>query len=269
VPHAEVNGHRLHYLRRGRGEPLLLLQGLSGNHMHWGEEFLALLEQDFELVAYDHRGVGRSSPTDRPFSIADLADDATALLDKLAIERVHVLGISMGGMVAQQLALRHSERVRTLALGCTYAGGGSSALTDPKVIEHLSRLFLSGRVEEALHAGFEYNVSADFARDPAKFELVRRIAAELPTRLDVMLLQLQAVAAHDTSERLHELAMPVLVVHGTEDRMLPVSNAYAIAERIPGARLEILEGVGHAFWWERPERSAQLIRELAVAPAAQ
>jgi 3-oxoadipate enol-lactonase len=269
VPHADVNDHRLHYLRRGEGEPLLLIQGLSGNHMHWGDDFLGALEPDFETVAYDHRGVGHSSPTGDPFTIADLADDAAALLDELAIERAHVLGVSMGGMVAQQLALRHSERVRTLALGCTYAGGRDSALTDPAVIQRLSGLFLSGRVEEALRAGFEYNVSPDFARDPANFELVRQIAAQLPTRVDVMLLQLQAVAAHDTSERLHEIAAPTLVVHGTEDQMLPVSNAHAIAARIPAARLEIFEGVGHVFWWERPQRSAELLRALAAAPATQ
>jgi 3-oxoadipate enol-lactonase len=166
-------------------------------------------------------------------------------------------------MTAQELALRHPEKVRTLALGCTYAGGADSAMTDPTVIQRLGELFMTGRVEEALRYGFEVNVSPTFAEDPAHFELVKEIAGQLPSTLDVLMLQVQAVAGHDTSERLGEIETPTLVIHGTVDQMLPVSNAHAIAARIPGARLEILEDVGHAFWWERPEESARFLRELA------
>jgi pimeloyl-ACP methyl ester carboxylesterase len=268
VPHAEVNGQRLHYVRQGAGEPLLLIQGLSGNHLHWGDEFLGLLERDFEIVAYDHRGIGHSNRTGDPFTIVDLAQDAAALLDSLEIESAHVMGISMGGMVAQELALLHPDRVRTLTLGCTYAGGEGASLADPQVIQHLGELFLTGRKEEGLRAGFEYNVSRHFASDPENFELTKRIAAELPSSLNVMMLQVQAVAGHDTSGRLGEIAVPTLVMHGTDDQMIPVANARHIAERIPGARLEILEDVGHAFWWERPERAAELVRELAGAARA-
>jgi 3-oxoadipate enol-lactonase len=264
VPHVEVNGQRLHYVRQGSGEPLLLIQGLSANHLHWGEEFLGLLDDDFELIAYDNRGIGHSSRTTDPFTVRDLADDAAGLLEALEIESAHVMGVSMGGMVAQELALGHPERVRTLTLGCTYAGGEGSALTDPQVIEHLAELFMLGRTEEALRAGFSYNVSPDFAADPRNFELAKRVAAELPASLDIMLLQVQAVSSHDTSQRLGDISVPTLVIHGTEDQMLSVSNARQIAERIPGARLEVMEGVGHAFWWERPERSAELVRELAA-----
>jgi pimeloyl-ACP methyl ester carboxylesterase len=141
-------------------------------------------------------------------------------------------------------------------------------MTDPAVIQHLGELFLTGRTQEALRAGFEYNVSREFAGDPANFELAKRVAAELPASLDIMLLQVQAVAGHDTSQRLGEIDRPTLVIHGSQDQMLSVANAHHIAERIPGARLEILEGVGHAFWWERPERSAELVRELAATARA-
>ncbi len=268
MAHAEVDGRKLHYIREGEGEPLLLIQGMSGNHLHWGEDFLGLLTPDFDVIAYDHRGIGRSDRVDAPFTIPDLADDAAGVLDALGIESAHVLGISMGGMTAQELALRHPERVRTLALGCTYAGGADSAMTDPAVVQRLGELFMTGRTEEALRYGFEVNVSPDFAQDPDNFELVQRIASELPASLDILMLQVQAIAAHDTSDRLHEIDVPTLVMHGTVDQMLPVSNAQAIASRIPGARLEIFEGVGHAFWWERPEESAALVRELASAPAA-
>jgi pimeloyl-ACP methyl ester carboxylesterase len=264
VSHADVAGRRLHYVREGEGEPLLLIQGLSGNHLHWGDDFLGLLRPTFDTIAYDHRGIGHSDRTDEPFTIADLADDAAGLLDALGLESAHVLGISMGGMTAQELALRHPDRVRTLTLGCTYAGGADSAMTDPAVIQRLGELFMTGRTEEALRFGFEVNVSKTFAEDPRNYELVQRIAGELPASLDILMLQVQAVASHDTSERLGEITAPTLVIHGTDDQMLPVSNARAIAARIPGARLEILEGVGHAFWWERPEESAELLRQHAI-----
>src|SRR6266516_6351221 len=123
MPHAAVDGTSLYYERRGDGEPLLLIQGMSGTHLTWGEPFLAALGDDLEMVVYDHRGVGSSGDQGQPVTIAGLADDAAGVLDALGWERAHVLGISMGGMVAQELTLRHPERVGRLVLGCTYPGG--------------------------------------------------------------------------------------------------------------------------------------------------
>src|SRR5438094_250084 len=124
----------LHHVLGGDGEPLLLIQGMSGTHLSWGEEFLGALQDDFQTVSYDHRGIGLSPATSDPFSIADLAEDAAALLDRLGWESAHVLGISMGGMVAQELALAHPDRIRTLTLGCTYCGGPGSQLTPPETM---------------------------------------------------------------------------------------------------------------------------------------
>jgi pimeloyl-ACP methyl ester carboxylesterase len=270
VPHAVANRQRLHYLRRGSGEPLLLIQGLSGNHLHWGERFLSELEPAFETIAYDHRGIGLSDPAPAGYTIADLADDAAALLQALDLQSVHVMGVSMGGMVAQELALRAPQRVRTLTLGATYAGGPGSVRTDPAVVQRLGQLFMAGRVGDAMRELIRFNVSERFASDPANLEPFAQIAAQLPASMDVLMAQFQAVGGHDTSARLERIAAPTLVVHGSDDRILPVANAHAIAARVPGARLEIVDGVGHLFWWERPERSAQLVRELAqAAPARQ
>lgn len=269
MPHVDVAGRPLHVLRRGTGAPLLLIQGLSGSHRSWGEPFLDALEPGLELIAYDHRGIGTSGPIDGPFSIADLARDAAGLLDALGIERAHVVGISMGGMVAQELALARPERVETLTLGCTYAGGPGSRLTAQPVIERLIAAFGSGDPELALRAGWEVNVSEEFARRPGAFEAFREMALAVPAPLPVLFEQLRATASHDASARLGGLAMPVLVVHGDQDLMLDVANARQIAALVPGARLEILEGVGHLFWWERPAASARLIREHALAAAVQ
>jgi 3-oxoadipate enol-lactonase len=270
MPHAEVSGRRLHYIRRGDGEPLLLIMGLSGNHLHWGEPFLEALEGDFDVIAHDNRGIGRSDHHGGPFTVADMADDAVGLLDALGIESAHVMGISMGGMIAQEVALRHPERVRSLVLGCTYAGGVGSAVTEPAVVMRLTQLFMSGDVEGALRAGWEANVSPAYREaDPEAAERMLAIAAELPGSLEILMAQVQAVAGHDTSTRLKEITAPTLIVHGTEDQMLAVSNARHIAGLMPDARLEILEGVGHLFFWEQPERAAELVREHAAVAARQ
>jgi pimeloyl-ACP methyl ester carboxylesterase len=267
MPTKRVNGHDLHYEQRGEGEPLLLIMGMSGTHLTWGEPFLQLLERDFRVTVYDHRGVGKSSRTEAGYSIADLADDAAALLDELGLESAHVLGISMGGMVAQELTLRHPDRIRTLTLGCTYSGGEGSALTSPEVGQKLVGAMQSGDRERAIRAGWEVNVSRDFATDEQAYEAFRSAALELPVPVPVIMGQAQAVGSHDTLARLADISAPTLVVHGTDDEMLPVANARLIAERIPGARLEIFDGIGHLFWVEEPERSAELLRSHARAGA--
>src|SRR3954465_1811784 len=162
MSHLTVAGRRLFHQRRGTGEPLLLIQGMSGTHLSWGEPFATDLERDFDVVAYDHRGIGRSDRVDDPFSIADLAEDAAGLLDALGWETAHVMGISMGGMVAQELALRHPERIRTLTLGCTYCGGPGSSLSSPEVISELRAGQLSGDQEVAFRASYNVNTSEAF-----------------------------------------------------------------------------------------------------------
>jgi len=260
-----VNGTELHHERRGRGEPLLLIQGMTGHSLHWGEPFLRALERDFELVLYDHRGVGRSAAHDAPFSIAELAGDAAALLDALAIERAHVLGISMGGMVAQELALAHPDRVLTLTLGCTYSGGPGARFTDDAVIQALAAAIMSGDADRKIRTGWEYNVSAAHASGEGNFEPFAQSAASYPVALPMIVAQVQAIMAHDTSERLSEIRAPTLVVHGTADQMLVAANGELVASLIPGARLELLDGIGHLFFWEQPERVAQLVAEHAAA----
>jgi 3-oxoadipate enol-lactonase len=262
---AAVDGTSLYYERRGTGEPVLLIQGMSGTHLAWGDAFLAGLDDGLEVVAYDHRGVGTSAPQDQPFTIAELADDAAGLLDELGWERAHVLGISMGGMVAQELALRHPHRIRTLTLGCTYPGGAGSQLADPALIQELAGALLSGDRELALRTGFAANLSAVHVADEAHWAPFEAMATALPVAVPVIMLQMQAIMNHDASARLRSIEAPTLVVHGTEDRMLPIVNGEIIARLIPHARLELLEGVGHMFWWEQPERSAALVRSHVFA----
>lgn len=268
MPLADAAGRTLEYHRRGEGEPLLLIQGLSGTHASWGDAFLHALGPDLELVTYDHRGIGGSGPIDGPFTIADLAADAVALLDALGIESAHVLGISMGGMVAQDLVLARPERVRTLTLGCTYAGGPRSQITEPATIQRLLAAQATGDPEVILRAGFEINVSPAYAAQPGAWEAFRAAALSVRAPLPVIFEQMRATATHDTSARLGEVRAPTLVVHGDLDAMLTVENGRVIAELIPQARLEIFEGVGHLFWLERSQEAGRLIGDHARSGAA-
>jgi DNA polymerase-4 len=260
-----VGGRQLFHQRRGSGEPLLLIQGMSGTHLAWGEPFLSELERDFDVVAYDHRGIGHSERVDSPFSIAELASDAAGLLDVLGWDSAHVLGVSVGGIVAQELALHRAERIRTLTLGCTSCGGPGSALTPPATIERLAADMVSGNSELAIRAGYAVGVSHAFAADPNNYALYRSMAVTLPVPLPLIMVQMQAIAGHDSAARLPSLALPTLVLHGDQDELLPVQNGRLIASLMPDARLEILEGVGHLFWWEQPQRSAELLRAHALA----
>jgi len=273
MPDAQIPGRTtLHYVRHGEpdGEPLLLIQGLSGSHASWGETFLDALGAGLDLIAYDHRGIGTSASIDGPFKIADLAADAAGLLDALGLDSAHVVGISMGGMIAQELALAAPERVRTLTLGCTYPGGPGSQLTDQATVQRMIASFASGDPQVILRTSFEINVSAAYAATPGAWEAFRDTALAVQAPIPVLFEQLRATASHDAGARLGELTVPTLVVHGDVDAVLGVSNGELIARLVPDARLEILRGVGHLFWIEEPARSAALIRghALAGAPAA-
>jgi 3-oxoadipate enol-lactonase len=254
----------LHHILDGTGEPLLLIQGMSGTHLSWGDPFLAELQGDFQTAAYDHRGIGLSPPTNEAFTIAELADDAAGLLDALGWDTAHVLGISMGGMVAQELALRHGSRLRTLTLGCTYCGGPGSATAPMETVQMLGAAMTSGDRETAIRVGYECNTSAAFRQDPSRYEHFRAMALAAPAKIATIMLQMQAIAGHDVQARLGEISQPTLVVHGTDDRMLPASNGELIASKIPGAELELWEDVGHVFWWEQPQRSAAALKAHAL-----
>jgi 3-oxoadipate enol-lactonase len=264
VPTVGDAGAELFWQRSGRGEPLLLIQGMSGTHLSWGDPFLSRLEADFDCVVFDNRGIGNSADTAEPFTTADLAADALAVMDAADLETAHVLGISMGGMAAQQLALAQPERLRSLTLGCTYCGGPGSSLADPADAQELFEAFVSGDLDRALRAAYEINLSPTFRAEESNYADFTAMASALPARQATVQLQLQAVVGHDTQARLGEIAAPTLVIHGTADKMIPFANGELIASLVPGARLELLDGVGHMFWWEQPERSAELLRAHAL-----
>ena len=259
-----VAGSELHVERRGDGEPLLLIQGMGAHSGHWGEPFLCELAEQLEVIAYDHRGIGRSAPLTGDITTADLAADALALLDALEIERAHVLGFSMGGMAAQELALKAPGRVRSLTLAGSSAGGTQSKPTSGEIVQALTAAVLSGDRERVFRTGFGLLLSRAFTDSPDNYATFAAVARDHPPSLQTLMEQQAAIVAHDAYGRLRGLDVPTLVVHGSEDQMLEAVNGDLLASLIPGARYERLEGAGHLLFWEQPERVARLVREHAA-----
>lgn len=251
TPHGD-----LAYVRRGSGEPLLLVMGVGGHHRIWSEPFLSALAEHFDVVAFDHRGIGESFWAEPGFSLDELAGDALAVMDHVGWENAHVLGISMGGAIAQLLALSEPERVRTLTLGCTW-GSGHNAWA-PGVAK-LGQAAQSGDAATAARLMFEANVSPAYAEVPGTFEEFCEDAAAVRVPGPVVLMQMAAAVEHDASGRLEELRVPTQVLHGTVDDVIKVEAGLGLAALIPGARVTLFDGAGHLFFREQPERAAALI----------
>ena len=260
MPLADIGGRNLYYERRGSGAPLLLIQGMAGHHGIWGEPLLTRLEQDFDVLVYDHRGVGDSTDVPGQFTIAELAADALSLLAALDLRSAHVLGFSLGGMVAQELVLAAPERVRSLVFAATYAGGAGASLVAPGAMQMLGAMN-TGDAIVAVRAAFTANLSPTYTADEKHFETFMTTALSVPVPVELVVRQAQAAFVHDTSARLPSIKARTLVLHGTADQMLLSSNGEQIAALIPGARLHTFADAGHLFWWERPDEAADLIRQ--------
>ncbi|HEY8301197.1 MAG TPA: alpha/beta fold hydrolase [Jatrophihabitans sp.] len=255
---ADLGDRALSYERRGSGEPLLLIMGMAGHAGLWREDFLAGLAEDFEVLTYDHRGIGDSTDVAGPFSIGELADDAAALLDAVGWDSAHVFGISMGGMVAQELVLAHEQRVRRLVLGCTYCGGPRTNPMAPGPMRMMTAMN-SGNIEQSLRAGFEANLSPSWTADEAHWREFQDLALAARVPVPVVLRQAQASFVHDTSTRLPGVTTPTLVVAGTADQMVLYPNNEVVAALIPGATMHSLPEAGHLFWWERRDEVLAVI----------
>lgn len=240
----------LHHERAGSGPPVLFIGGTGGDLRAKPNVLDGPLVQSFEVLAYDQRGQGRSDKPDEPYSMAGYADDAADLLAAVGWERAHVVGVSFGGMVAQELAIRHPALVDRLVLACTSSGGAGEPSYPLHELEPLPR---DERFATSL-------ALSDVRRDPAWQEAhpdevaqlrahadrQAAIGADDPTLAIGRRRQLEARAGHDTYDRLDRITSPTLVCAGRHDGIAPVSNSEALVDRIPDARIEVFEG-GHLF----------------------
>jgi pimeloyl-ACP methyl ester carboxylesterase len=239
--------------RHGSGTPLLLIHGLG--YARWGwEPVLPGLAERFDVILFDNRGIGESDAPPGPYNVAEMAGDAVQVLDEAGVERGHVVGTSLGGMIAQELALAHPERVDRLVLACT-TPGGPKAHPMPQVTVALMTEAATLEPAVALRRFVENALApATVAVHP---ELVDRIMAHrLGTAQAPAAWAAQASAGvtFDAYDRLESLASPTLVQHGDEDVVVDPRNGDLLLELVPGARIDRFPGTGHLFFWEAPER---------------
>jgi len=252
MPKVTTNGMALHYELRGKGDPLILLMGLGADGSVW-EQHARLYEKHYRCVLVDNRGVGKSDKPPGPYTTAMMADDTAGLMDALGIDRAHTSGISMGACIAQELALRHPERVRSLTLNCPWPRCDAYA---ELIFTQLKALY--GRVPPltwARHIHLLIFSPRFHAEHPEVLRDRERQALECtaPQPPHAFAAQCDACLAHDTLARLHAIAVPTLITAGEADIFTPVRFSRAIAERIAGAELAVFPDCGHAHHWERLE----------------
>ena len=259
MPHLQSNGISLYYEEHGSGSPLILIMGFTVSSIgwHWNIPSFA---QSFRTIAFDNRGVGQSDKPDEPYTMQMFADDTAGLLDGLDIDQAHIFGISMGGMIAQEFALRHPQRVKTLVLGCTNCGGEKTTLSsDPEVLNMLGNIE-SVSVEEAALAMTKVAVTPWFIHKHMDTLIeMNQMSAAHPTPKHGMVNQMAALQSHDTYDRLPQISVPTLVITGKEDGLVPPENSVILSQQIPNAELSILSNASHMFHMERPETTLDVV----------
>ncbi|MCH7811025.1 MAG: alpha/beta fold hydrolase [Chloroflexi bacterium] len=264
MPTARANDIDLYYEEHGEGEPMLLIMGWGGNATTWAPQIPGLAEH-YRVIAFDNRGVGRSSAPEEPYTIPQMANDTLGLLDALEVPRAHVFGVSMGGMIAQELALATPERVNALILGCTSPGGpnaaGSNRLRD-NIDTFQEKTANGGRPDQDWFSEFMKHLWTEeaLARSDSNLQdFVLSVIRHPPTPHGLR-NQALAVAAYNAYDRLPEIRCPTLVVTGAEDELIAPRNSGILADRIPNAELRAFPGLKHAFHLER----ADLVNDLVI-----
>jgi pimeloyl-ACP methyl ester carboxylesterase len=254
--YATRNGSRLYWTEQGTGEPLLLIMGLGATHVWW-HRLTPHLAARFRTILFDNRGVGESDMPPGPYDMATMADDAVAVLDAANVDSAHVFGASMGGMIAQEVVLRHPRRVRSLILGCTACGGRDVVPAAREIREALNTRGTMTR-EESARKMVPYTFDAGTPRERIEEDLAIRLAANVPN--DGYFAQLEAIRAWSgTFARLRTIATPTLVIHGETDALVPPENGRIIARAIPGAKLVMLPNASHIFYTDQLEASVDAI----------
>ena len=252
MPHVTNEGAEIYWDEAGTGAPVVLIMGFGCPSGLW-DGIRPVLAQHFRTIALDNRGIGKSSRTPGPYPIPLMASDVRAVLDAAAANTAHVVGVSMGGMIAQEFALLHPSRVRALVLGCTWPGGDKSIRAARPDTRGMSPA-------EAERAMIDLTYHPNTPRDRIQ-EDVAVIGTVHPE-----VYQAQALGSQgwDSYDRLPTIVPPTLIIHGDADRRVPVENAALMGERIPGATVKILKDAGHVFTTDQPEASARAITEFLL-----
>jgi pimeloyl-ACP methyl ester carboxylesterase len=266
MPTLEANGQKLYYEVHGEGEPLLCVMGLAANTLAWALQLQAFAARH-RTVIFDNRDVGQSSMADGQYEIRDMAQDALALADALELDTFHLLGYSMGGAISQELALTAPERLRTLTLAVTYARTGNWGRKFSEIWggrrqgasreEHIDELMLLTLSEEF----FENEEGTNYVR-------TMMLADPNPQPPEAFARQLEASRRHDAVDRLGSLDLPVHVIGGEYDILVPIWKQRELADLIPGATLTVIERCPHGANIERAEEFNQHVLDFTAEHTA-
>ncbi|WP_324758237.1 alpha/beta fold hydrolase [Haloarcula montana] len=263
MPYANNDGVRLAYEREGPGnaETVVFVEGLGYGRWMWRWQHRAVSD-DYESIRWDNRGTGESDEPDGPYTVPEMASDLEAVLDHAGVESAHVVGASMGGMIAQQYALEY-DRARSLTLMCTSPGGPEEAPIPEETLERMFGVPEDADEREAIRYKMRPAMTEGFWADNQ--ELIDRI---VEWRLDsdaseqARTWQAAGVEAFDVHDRLGEITQPTLLVHGTADRVVPYENGELLAAGLPDVEFVTLEGAPHLLFIERRERVTDRLLEF-------
>jgi 3-oxoadipate enol-lactonase len=267
MPFADANGQRLFYEVHGEGDPLVLVTGLGGDHLSWGEQLEAFSAR-YRTVVFDNRDSGRSTECAEGYEVDDMARDTLALADELGLDGFHLLGVSLGGAVGQEVALAAPDRVRTLTLAMTWGGDGHWGRVRGRLMANAAlRTPPEEHVEQLLHSC----LSEELFEDPERVAYFRQMVLENPhpQSVEAFARQAQAVGRHEARDRLGRLSMPVHVIGAERDMMIPIWKSRELAELIPDAQLTVIEGGTHGVNLEQAEEFNRLVLDWLAehAPA--
>ena len=246
MPKITVGDLDINYTIQGQGDPLLMIMGLSFSLLDWGTKFPELLSQHYKVILFDNRDAGETSRSPHAYTTAQMADDAAGLLDALGESSAHVLGVSMGGMIAQHFALSHADKLNKLILGCTMAGGSCSqpgTFSNSFNGDVLNLLFTSEFIQQH------------------QIDLGAFLQTTMPlhSKGEALARQFYAMSSHDTCDRLGKITAPTLVITGDRDRVIPPQNSDILTQKIPGAKQAIIKDAAHAFCFSHPDLVATAI----------
>jgi pimeloyl-ACP methyl ester carboxylesterase len=271
MPVARVGDINIHYEIDGQGPPLILIMGMGGQASSWGDDLLTLLAAHFQVIRFDNRGCGLSDKPEAGYTIATMADDTASLLEAIGCRRAHVFGISMGGMIAQELALRQPQRLQGLVLGCTASSWINGVGPAPEVLALMMPAPGLSPEEQARRA-WPTIASREFIESAEGHDIMERLLAkslENPTPMETLMRQATAVQAFEAYERLPQIQAPTLIISGDSDVLIPPQNSRILRERIPNSQLAMILGAGHIFFLEKPKEAAEkVVKFLSAVPTS-
>jgi len=252
MPITKTKNVNIYYEIIGQGEPLVMIRGISSNADHWYEQ-VPVLSKKYQLLVFDNRAIARSSDPGGSFSTRDMAADTVELMEAVGIKKAHVLGYSMGGMIAQEIALTCPEKVNGLILVATDCGNSLRIKAKPEFSRLFSEMIRLGTNEAKKAAAGCLFAKQTLETRPDIIQRYTEVSLRFPASQKTLARQWAAITQHDACNRLPKISSPTLVITGSEDELIPPQNAKVMAQRIPGAQMISIDGGGHLFLIEQPE----------------